>query len=57
MAARDLLRGIRRHGKVLAALPHAIYLDFTDAVPEPRVITVSPPDRPQERRAGPPTDR
>jgi hypothetical protein len=44
LAARDLLRGIRRHGKVLAALPHAIYLDFTDAVPEPRVITVSPPD-------------
>ena len=44
LAARDLVRGIRRHGKVLAALPHAIYLDFTDAVPEPRVITVSPPD-------------
>ena len=35
LAARDLLRGARRHGKVLAALPHAIYLDFTDAVPEP----------------------
>src|ERR1700759_3154852 len=44
LAARDLLRGIRRHGKVLAALPHAIYLEFTDAVPEPRVIAVSPPD-------------
>jgi len=44
LAARDLLRGIRRHGKVLAALPHAIYLEFADAVPEPRVIAVSPPD-------------
>jgi len=44
LAARDLLRGISRRGQVLAALPHAIYLDFTDAVPEPRVITVSPPD-------------
>ena len=41
LAARDLLRGIRRHGKVLAALPHAIYLEFADAVPEPRVIAVS----------------
>jgi len=44
LAARDLLRGIRRHGRVLAALPHAIYLEFADAVPEPRVIAVSPPD-------------
>ena len=34
----------RRHGKVLAVLPHAIYLEFADAVPEPRVIAVSPPD-------------
>ena len=51
LAARDLLRGISRRGKVLAALPHAIYLDFTDAVPEPRVITVSPP-RSEERRVG-----
>ncbi len=44
LAVRDLLRGTRRNGKVLAALPHAIYLEFTDAVPEPRVIAVSPPD-------------
>jgi len=44
LAVRDLLRGTRRHGKVLAALPHAIYLEFADSVPEPRVIAVSPPD-------------
>ena len=44
LAVRDLLRGTRRHGKVLAVLPHAIYLEFADAVPEPRVIAVSPPD-------------
>jgi hypothetical protein len=44
LAVRDLLRGPRRHGKVLAALPHAIYLEFADPAPEPRVIAVSPPD-------------
>ena len=44
LAARDLLRGPRRHGRVLAVLPHALYQDFGDATPEPRVITVSPPD-------------
>ncbi|MGD0244864.1 MAG: DUF2877 domain-containing protein [Streptosporangiaceae bacterium] len=44
LAVRDLLRGIRRNGRVLAALPQAIYLEFADPVPEPRVITVSPPD-------------
>jgi len=44
LAARDLLRGTGRHGRVLAALAHAIYLEFADAVPEPRVIAVSPPD-------------
>ena len=44
LAVRDLLRGTRRHGKVLAALPHAIYLEFPDVVPEPRVIAISPPD-------------
>jgi Protein of unknown function (DUF2877) len=44
LAVRDLLRGPRRHGKVLAALLHAIYLEFGDTVPEPRVIAVSPPD-------------
>ena len=43
LAVRDLVRGTRRHGKVLAFLPSAIYLEFTDAVPEPRVIAVSPP--------------
>jgi Protein of unknown function (DUF2877) len=44
LAVRDLLRGSRRDGRVLAALPQAIYLEFADPVPEPRVITVSPPD-------------
>jgi hypothetical protein len=44
LAVRDLLRGIRRNGRVLAALPQAIYLEFADPVPEPRVITISPPD-------------
>ena len=44
LAVRDLVRGTRRHGKVLAVLPHAIYLEFADTVPEPRVIAVSPPD-------------
>ena len=44
LAVRELLRGSRRHGKVVAILPHAIYLEFGDAVPEPRVIVVSPPD-------------
>ena len=44
LAVRDLLRGIRRNGRVLAALPQAIYLEFADPVPEPRVITVSTPD-------------
>jgi hypothetical protein len=44
LAVRDLLLGARRNGKVLAALPHSVYLEFTDVVPEPRVIAVSPPD-------------
>ena len=44
LAVRDLVRGIRRNGRVLAALPQAIYLEFADPAPEPRVITVSPPD-------------
>jgi len=44
LAVRDVVRGVRRNGRVLAALPHAIYLEFADAVPEPRVIAVSPPD-------------
>jgi hypothetical protein len=44
LAVRDLLLGNRRNGKVLAALPHSVYLEFTDVVPEPRVIAVSPPD-------------
>ena len=44
LAASDLLRGARRNGKVLAVLPHAIYLEFADSVPEPRVIAISPPD-------------
>jgi Protein of unknown function (DUF2877) len=44
LAIREVLRGPRRHGKVLAALPDAIYVEFADAVPEPRVIAISPPD-------------
>jgi Protein of unknown function (DUF2877) len=44
LAVRDVLRGPRRPGKVLAALPHAIYLELSDVVPEPRVIAISPPD-------------
>jgi Protein of unknown function (DUF2877) len=44
LAVRDVLRGPRRPAKVLAALPHAIYLEFADVVPEPRVIAISPPD-------------
>jgi Protein of unknown function (DUF2877) len=44
LAVRELVRGARRHGRVLAVLPQATYLEFADAVPEPRVIAVSPPD-------------
>jgi Protein of unknown function (DUF2877) len=44
LAVRDVLRGPRRAGKVLAALPYAIYLEFADPVPEPRVIAISPPN-------------
>jgi Protein of unknown function (DUF2877) len=44
LAVRELLRGARRHGKVLAVLPDAIYLEFADAVPEPRVVAISRPD-------------
>jgi Protein of unknown function (DUF2877) len=44
LAVRELVRGPRRHGRVLAALPQATYLEFADAVPEPRVIAISPPD-------------
>jgi hypothetical protein len=44
LAVRDLLRGPRRHGKVLAVLPHVTYLEFAEVVPEPRVIAISPPD-------------
>jgi Protein of unknown function (DUF2877) len=44
LAVREVLRGPRRPGKILAALPDAIYLEFTDVIPEPRVIAISPPD-------------
>jgi hypothetical protein len=44
LAVRELVRGPRRHGRVLAALPQAIYLEFAGSVPEPRVIAISPPD-------------
>jgi hypothetical protein len=43
LAVRDVLRGPRRPGRLLASLPDAIYLEFTDMVPEPRVIALSPP--------------
>jgi hypothetical protein len=44
LAVRDLLRGPRRSGRVLAVLPQAIYLEFPGTAPEPRVIAISPPD-------------
>jgi Protein of unknown function (DUF2877) len=44
LAVRDLLRGPRRHGRVLAVRPHAVYLEFAGPAPEPRVIAISPPD-------------
>jgi Protein of unknown function (DUF2877) len=44
LAVRDVLRGQRRPGRLLASLPDAIYLEFTDVIPEPRVIAISPPD-------------
>jgi hypothetical protein len=43
LAVRDLLRGARRHGKVLAVLPQALCLEFADSAPEPRVVVISPP--------------
>jgi hypothetical protein len=43
LAVRDVLRGPRRAGQVLASLPDAIYLEFADVIPEPRVIAISPP--------------
>jgi hypothetical protein len=44
LALRELLRGPRRNGRVLAVLPQAIYLEFPAGTPEPRVIAISPPD-------------
>lgn len=44
LAIRDLLRGPRRVGHVLAVLPQTIYLEFPDSTPEPRVIAVSHPE-------------
>lgn len=44
LAVRDLLRGPRRSGRVLAVLPQAIYLEFPDSAPAPRVLAVSQPD-------------
>jgi hypothetical protein len=44
LALRDLIRGPRRAGKILAVLPHATYLEFPGTAPEPRVIVLSPPD-------------
>ena len=43
LAIRDLLRGPRRSGKILVVLPHAVYLEFPDSAPEPRVIAISAP--------------
>jgi len=44
LAIRDLMRGPLRAGKILAVLPQALYLEFPESVPEPRVVAVSPPD-------------
>jgi len=44
LALRELLRGPRRSGRVLAVLSQAIYLEFPEGTPEPRVIAISPPD-------------
>jgi hypothetical protein len=44
LAVRDVLRGPRRAGKVLAAQPHAIYVEFPELAAEPRVIAISPPE-------------
>ena len=44
LAVRDVLRGPRRPGNVLAALAHTIYLEFPELTAEPRVIAISPPD-------------
>jgi hypothetical protein len=44
LAVREVLRGPRRPGKVLAVLPHAICLEFGDAAAQPRVIAISPPE-------------
>ena len=44
LAIRDLLRGPRRSGHVLAVLPQTIYLAFLGSAAEPRVIALSRPD-------------
>jgi hypothetical protein len=44
LAARDLLRGPRRSGRVLAVLPQVVYLEFPDSAPAPRVLALSQPD-------------
>ncbi len=44
LAIRDLLRGPRRTGHVLAVLPQTIYLAFPGSAPEPRVLAISHPD-------------
>jgi Protein of unknown function (DUF2877) len=44
LAVRELLRGPRRQGKVLAVLPDVAYLEFTEVVPEPRVLAISTPE-------------
>jgi hypothetical protein len=44
LAVRDLLRGPRRAGRVLAVVSDTMYLEFPDGAPEPRVIAVSSPD-------------
>jgi Protein of unknown function (DUF2877) len=44
LAIRDLMRGPRRAGTVLAVLPQAVYLEFPQTAPEPRVVALSPPD-------------
>lgn len=43
LAIRDLIRGPLRPGKILAVLPRAVYLEFPDSAPEPRVVALSSP--------------
>jgi hypothetical protein len=47
LALRELLRGPRRAGHVIATVRDVAYLEFPDSVPEPRVIALAPPAAPR----------